>query len=201
MRGVWHKVKVPGHVAEVLKAVQRPLTVDTLLAAGAVAILAAADPAAKAALSRALAAPGPKGRWRSAVPRRRRGPARPERPLLRPPRDMPKRRAISARAPGGSRCCTRSRISSSTRSISPGTSSRALPASGLPRDFFDDWVGVAAEEAGHFALLAARLAALGAPMAICRRMTGCGKRRRRPRTTCSRGSRSCRWCSKRAGST
>lgn len=32
----------------------------------------------------------------------------------------------------------------------------------LPRAFFDDWVGVAHEEAQHFALLAARLAALGA---------------------------------------
>ena len=32
----------------------------------------------------------------------------------------------------------------------------------LPRAFFDDWVGVAAEEAYHFALLAARLAELGA---------------------------------------
>ena len=32
----------------------------------------------------------------------------------------------------------------------------------LPRAFYDDWVGVAAEEAEHFALLADRLAALGA---------------------------------------
>jgi uncharacterized ferritin-like protein (DUF455 family) len=32
---------------------------------------------------------------------------------------------------------------------------------GLPRQFFDDWVGVAAEEAEHFALLDARLVALG----------------------------------------
>jgi uncharacterized ferritin-like protein (DUF455 family) len=32
----------------------------------------------------------------------------------------------------------------------------------LLRQFFDDWVGVAAEEAEHFALLEARLAALGA---------------------------------------
>ena len=32
---------------------------------------------------------------------------------------------------------------------------------GLPRRFFDDWVGVAAEEAEHFALLNARLTALG----------------------------------------
>ena len=33
---------------------------------------------------------------------------------------------------------------------------------GLPRGFCDDWVGVAAEEAEHFALLAGRLMALGA---------------------------------------
>jgi uncharacterized ferritin-like protein (DUF455 family) len=32
---------------------------------------------------------------------------------------------------------------------------------GLPRAFYDDWIGVAAEEAEHFALLATRLAALG----------------------------------------
>jgi uncharacterized ferritin-like protein (DUF455 family) len=32
----------------------------------------------------------------------------------------------------------------------------------LPREFFHDWAGVAAEEAEHFALLAARLEALGA---------------------------------------
>ena len=32
---------------------------------------------------------------------------------------------------------------------------------GLPRAFFDDWVGIAAEEAEHFALLAARLEGLG----------------------------------------
>lgn len=34
-------------------------------------------------------------------------------------------------------------------------------ADGLPQQFFDDWVGVAAEEAEHFALLDARLGALG----------------------------------------
>jgi len=32
---------------------------------------------------------------------------------------------------------------------------------GLPRAFYDDWVGVAAEEAEHFALLEARLSTLG----------------------------------------
>jgi len=33
---------------------------------------------------------------------------------------------------------------------------------GLPREFYDDWVSVAAEEAKHHALVAARLAELGA---------------------------------------
>src|SRR5207302_6361780 len=33
--------------------------------------------------------------------------------------------------------------------------------SGLPREFFEDWLGVAAEEAEHFALLQSRLEALG----------------------------------------
>ena len=37
-----------------------------------------------------------------------------------------------------------------------------MPGSGLPREFFDDWVGVAAEEARHFLLLSARLAGFGA---------------------------------------
>jgi uncharacterized ferritin-like protein (DUF455 family) len=35
-------------------------------------------------------------------------------------------------------------------------------AAGLPREFYDDWVTVAAEEAEHHALLAERLAAFGA---------------------------------------
>ena len=35
-------------------------------------------------------------------------------------------------------------------------------ASGVPRAFFDDWVGVAAEEARHFLLLSERLGAFGA---------------------------------------
>ncbi len=34
-------------------------------------------------------------------------------------------------------------------------------ANGLPREFFNDWVGVAAEEAEHFLLLSARLAEFG----------------------------------------
>ena len=69
---------------------------------------------------------------------------------------------LSARRRGASRSFTPSRISSSTRSISPGTSSRGSRANRCPARFFDDWVGVAAEEAVHFELLVQRLADFGA---------------------------------------
>src|ERR1700687_4391940 len=68
------------------------------LAEGAAAILAAGEPAEKVALSRALAI-----RWRAggmtighAMPQSR--PARPMRPLLSPPRDMPRRRNFGSLA-------------------------------------------------------------------------------------------------------
>ena len=71
----------------------------TTLTAGAVAILATADPAGKADASRRLAEAWGSGELRvgyaSPPPR----PARPDRPLLRPPKEMPKRRAFGS--PGG----------------------------------------------------------------------------------------------------
>src|ERR1700719_1701047 len=68
------------------------------LTSGAVAILATADPAAKARGSRRLAEIGEAGVLDvgcSAPPPR---PARPERPQLRPPKEMPKRRAFGSLA-------------------------------------------------------------------------------------------------------
>ncbi len=112
-----------------------------------------AEPAAGGALARAA-------RWRSGARcrrRARRGPT--ARCCAR--RATCRGGAISARPRGGSRCCTRSPISSSTRSISPGTSSRGSAMPACRAHFFDDWLGVAAEEAEHFALLSARLDALG----------------------------------------
>ncbi len=69
----------------------------------------------------------------------------------------------------------------------------------LPRGFYDDWVGVATEEAEHFALLTARLATLGAAYGDLPAHDGLWEAAQRPRMTCSPASPSCRWCWRRAG--
>jgi uncharacterized ferritin-like protein (DUF455 family) len=115
----------------------------------------------KVALSRVLAA-----RWRelgigfgSAVPPPR--PARPARPLLLPPRDMPKRRNFGSPAGRIALLHALAHIELNAIDLAWDILARFGDPS-LPRGFCDDWVGVAAEEAEHFALLAGRLAALGA---------------------------------------
>jgi len=130
------------------------------LAEGAVAVLAAADPAEKVRLSRALAA-----RWRDgdmtigrATPPER--PARPERPALLPPRDMPKRRNFGSAAGRLALLHALAHIELNAIDLAWDLIARFGDA-GLPREFFDDWLGIAAEEAEHFALLSARLEALG----------------------------------------
>jgi len=113
------------------------------------------------ALSRALAA-----RWRdgtigvgcAAAPPR---PARPTRPVLLPPRDMPKRRNFGSQAGRIALLHALAHIELNAIDLAWDILARfGDPA--LPREFYDDWVGVAAEEAEHFALLAARLEGLGA---------------------------------------
>jgi uncharacterized ferritin-like protein (DUF455 family) len=136
------------------------------LAQRAAAVLATAEPVAKVSLSREIAAA-----WRSGIlaigraappPR----PARPPRPVLRPPRDMPKRRNFGSPAGRIALLHALAHIELNAidlawdliarfGSVRPGDT-------GWPRAFFDDWVRVAAEEAEHFSLLSARLAALGA---------------------------------------
>jgi uncharacterized ferritin-like protein (DUF455 family) len=136
---------------------QSPLT----LTSGAVAILETADPAAKAAASFRLA-----GIWRdgpieigNTPPSSR--PARPERPLLRPPKEMPKRRAFGS--PAGRIALLHALAHVELNAIDLAWDIVARFCSeALPRAFFDDWVGVAAEEALHFELLAGRLADFGA---------------------------------------
>jgi uncharacterized ferritin-like protein (DUF455 family) len=138
-----------------------PLTAapDTL-AVGAAAILAAADPAEKVALSRALAR-----RWRQGgmpvgrvVPPER--PARPERPALQPPREMKRRRNLGG--PAGRIALLHALAHMELNAIGLAWDIVArFSGGGLPGAFFDDWVGVAAEEAEHFALLDARLVELG----------------------------------------
>ena len=88
-------------------------------------------------------------------------PARPDRPQLRPPRDMPKRRNFGSRA--GRIALIHALAHIELNAIDLGWDIVARFAGiGLPCGFFDDWVGVAAEEAAHFELLAGRLADFGA---------------------------------------
>lgn len=127
---------------------------------GAAGILRCPDPAGKIALSHSVAAA-----WRSGclplgepmIPPDR--PARPDRPRLLPPREMPRRKA------GGS--------ASSRIALLHAVAHIELNAIDLAWDlvarfeppgagFYDDWVRVADEEASHHALLAARLAEYGA---------------------------------------
>jgi uncharacterized ferritin-like protein (DUF455 family) len=136
---------------------------DTL-AAAAVRALAAADPADKVALSRQAAAD-----WRVgtvadvgvATPPAR--PARPQRPLLLPPRDMPRRRAGGSVAGRIALLHALAHIELNAIDLAWDIVARfAAGPDELPRAFFGDWVRVADEEAKHHAALAARLAALGA---------------------------------------
>ncbi len=133
---------------------------DTLVQA-ALAVLGSAEPEDKVRLSRNAAAA-----WRAGqltlgdplpVPRR---PARPERPVLRRPGDMPKRRA----AGGAGRIAllhALAHIELNAVDLAWDLIARFV-ADRMPRDFADDWVRVADEEALHFSLLSRRLADLGA---------------------------------------
>jgi len=88
-------------------------------------------------------------------------PARPERPLLRSPKDVPKRRAFGSRAGRIALLHALAHIELNAIDLSWDIVARFTDER-MPRSFFDDWVGVAAEEAGHFELLAQRLADFGA---------------------------------------
>jgi uncharacterized ferritin-like protein (DUF455 family) len=131
------------------------------LAEGALRILQTAAPESKAALAQALAARWQAGRLvvgRAAPPDR---PARPARPALRPPRDMPKRRATGSCANRIALLHALAHIELNAIDLAADMLARfATPE--RPQAFFDDWVDVAAEEAKHFGLLAGRLGALGA---------------------------------------
>lgn len=130
------------------------------LAEAAAAILGTAEPMRKVALSRAAAARWREGRapiGRATPPDR---PARPGRPALLPPRAMPKRRNFGS--PAGRLALVHSLAHIELNAIDLAWDIIArFGEPGLPRAFFADWVEVAAEEAEHFALLSARLAALG----------------------------------------
>ena len=126
----------------------------------AASVLIAAEPRDKVFLARSTARAWRLGRldhvFDAAMPDR---PARPERPQLRPPSEMPRR------GKGGSK---RARIAMlhALAHIEFVAIDLAFDLIGrfgdeFPREFVDDWMRVGAEEAMHFALLDRRLRALG----------------------------------------
>lgn len=90
------------------------------------------------------------------MPRR---PARPARPKLLAPRDMPRRRKDKA-AGRLAFLHAIAHIELNAIDLAWDIVGR-FTAEALPKAFYDDWVAVAADEARHFAMLDARLAALG----------------------------------------
>ncbi|MEE8274610.1 MAG: ferritin-like domain-containing protein [Alphaproteobacteria bacterium] len=127
----------------------------------AVAVLMAAEPVDKVALSGAMAQAwreGGLGIGHADPPRR---PARPARPELKAPREMPKRRAARTRAARIALVHALAHIELNAIDLAWDIVAR-FTHERLPRAFYDDWVAVAAEEAKHFSLLTARLADLGA---------------------------------------
>jgi uncharacterized ferritin-like protein (DUF455 family) len=133
------------------------------LFACAVSALCAAEPAEKVVRTRRIAA-----KWRTgelslggdpntAPPDR---PARPDRPILKPPRDMTRRRAGASRAGRIALLHAVAHIELNAIDLAWDLVARFAPA--MPRAFADDWVDVAEEEAKHFSLLAARLGDFGA---------------------------------------
>jgi len=132
------------------------------LTEAAIAVLSTADASDKAAASRAAAAA-----WRDGTindigadtpPNR---PARPARPELRRPGDMPKRRAGGSAAGRVALLHAIAHIELNAIDLAWDIVARFTNAD-LPRAIYDDWVQVADEEAKHFTLLSERLAALGA---------------------------------------
>ena len=124
-------------------------------------VLIAADPAAKVKAARSAARAWRRGqldhRFDVAMPD---APGRPDRPELLPPNRMPKRgRAGSERS--------RIALLHALAHIEFAAIDLAFDligrfGAGFPPAFVDDWIGVGADEAMHFALLDRRLHALGA---------------------------------------
>jgi len=134
---------------------------STSLTEAACAVLKAAIPAEKVALSHRFAAA-----WRdgtiaeigdTAPPDR---PARPEKPELKDPREMPRRRGAGSLAHRVALLHAVAHIELNAIDLAWDLIAR-FASTDLPRAFFDDWVAVADQEATHHALVSARLEALG----------------------------------------
>ncbi|TVQ83518.1 MAG: DUF455 family protein [Micavibrio sp.] len=137
------------------------------LAGAALTVLKTADPQNKAQKTRRIAAS-----WRDgtiaeigrALPPVR--PARPEKPELRPPKDMPKRRKAGNRENKTALLHALAHIELNAIDLAWDIIARFAPLAeenggedgyALPRAFFEDWLKVADDEAKHFLLLSTRL--------------------------------------------
>lgn len=131
------------------------------LVSQAVAILETADPAAKAALARAVAADWRRGGiaevGSARLPAR---PARPARPELKRPGELPKRKINRGTAGRAALLHALAHIELNAIDLAADIVAR-FTGEALPRAFYDDWLTVADEEGKHYLLLARRLAELG----------------------------------------
>ncbi len=125
----------------------------------AVAALRTDEPKVKAAAAHAMAAA-----WRDngrepgsgVAPDR---PARPDRPVLTRPGDMPKRRALTTRAGQVALLHALAHIEFNAIDLACDMIARF---DGMPPAFYGDWIGVADDEARHFQMLRDRLHSLDA---------------------------------------
>ncbi|CAJ1411959.1 unnamed protein product [Effrenium voratum] len=140
-----------------------PSTRDTLpfasVGEAALSVLQTADADAKADLAQKVGAAWAAGAlsfaFGDAPPSDR--PARPERPELRLPRDMPRRRAGGEK---GRFALLHSLAHIELNAIDLAFDMVARFGLGQPRDFTSDWISVGSEEGKHFKLLNDRLKAL-----------------------------------------
>ena len=136
-------------------------TLPTTLAEAARRVMASADPAEKVALTRAYTDAWASGAIAEAgaVPLPDR-PARPPRPQLLAPRDMP-RRKLGGDAGRAAFVHAIAHIELNAIDLAWDITTRFGATEDMPRAFYDDWAEVARDEAEHFDLLAQRLHDLG----------------------------------------
>jgi uncharacterized ferritin-like protein (DUF455 family) len=131
------------------------------LSAFAVDILTAAEPAEKVARSAAVAAAWRTGELDVGTATPPDHPARPAKPELLEPREMPRRRVTRGLVGRVALLHAVAHIELNAVDLAWDLIAR-FASQELPRAFFDDWVSVAAEEAIHHGMVADRLVALGA---------------------------------------
>lgn len=133
----------------------------TTLAEAARRVMTTADPVAKVAQTRVYTDAWAAGEIAEAgatpLPDR---PARPARPDLLPPRDMPKRK-LGGDAGRAAFVHAIAHIELNAIDLAWDITARFAATEDMPRAFYDDWAGVARDEAEHFDLLAERLHDLG----------------------------------------